>query len=107
MAVTKTRISITIEPKLVRRLDRLAKSSKLSRSELIEQLCRDGMEDQEMMVKAFTNPVLVEAFGKAFANRDVLRAMTSTMGDELEDDQLELFTATMEKLVQGAAAGTL
>jgi len=100
----KARFSITVDPRVMRRVDRLAKAMNRSRSATIEKLLNDGVEDTEMFVKAMTNPVLVEAFGKAFASRDVMRTMAATIGQELSDDQMQLFTKAMSRI--GREVGT-
>lgn len=96
MAKQKRRITLTLDPALVKRVDRMAKATRESRSAVVEDLLRDGLEDQEMFVKAMGNPLLRESLGRAFASKDVLRQMAAVIGDDLGDDQLELFTRMMD-----------
>lgn len=102
MAKHKHRISITIDGEIVKRVGRLAKASNRSRSAMIEQLIRDGVEDAEMTVQAFTDPVLLQAFAGAFGNRDVLKAMASAVHEEMTDVQLDLFVDRLKGLARDA-----
>jgi len=98
MARNMQRVSLSIDPKLWRRVERLAKASKRSRSDVVCGFIRDGLDDAEVFVKAMSNPVLVDAFSKVFASRDVVKSMASVVGEELSDEQLKLFERTMSKL---------
>lgn len=94
----KRRFSVTIDAAIVRRIDRIAKAAGQSRSGMIEQLCRDGVDDAETAVQAFTDPVLLQAFAGAFGNRDVLKAMASAVHEEMTDSQLDLFVDRLKGL---------
>lgn len=97
----KMRISLTIDPAVVKRINRVAKAQKKSRSAWIETACQDQLGQAEMFVKMTQQPELVQAFGRAFGDPSVMRQMAEVMGQELTDDQLEMFTSAMDKLVEG------
>ena len=100
-------ISVTIAPKIARRIDRLAKSMGKTRSELVEQLIEDGLHETELTAKAITNPVIAQALLSSFGRADVLRAMTQAMRDELSDDQLKLFGDAMAGMTAVVSAGSV
>ncbi len=88
-------ISITIEPELLKRLDDLADAQGVARSQLIEKLISEGIEGEEMAVRALTNPVVMQAMVGAFRDPTVLRAMAVAVGQELSTEQLQLFQRAM------------
>lgn len=98
MATRRAIISVTIEPELLKRLDDLADAQAVPRSQLIETLIRQGIEDEEIAVRAVTNPVILNAFMGAFRDRAVVKAMASAVGDELSPEQLNLFRQAMTAL---------
>lgn len=98
MARQKIKLSVSITHELVKRLDRIAKAAGQSRSAMIERLIRDGVDDAETAVQAFTDPLLLQAFAGAFGNRDVLKAMASAVHEEMTDSQLDLFVDRLKGL---------
>jgi hypothetical protein len=81
----------------------LAKAQRVTRSQLVERLLRDALDPEEMAVKAFTNPQIMTAFGRAFSAPGVLRQMVEVLGEELQPEQLELFQNAMEELATGGS----
>lgn len=102
MAKKKLKTAISIDPDVWKRLERVAKASQRSRSAMVEQLLRDGLDDAETAVKAFTNPVILEAFGQVFADRSVLRAMTEAVKSDMTSEQLDLFVQGVKGLAADA-----
>lgn len=92
MAATKTKVSIAMDRELHSWIARIAKAKRQSVSGLIEGLVREGIEQEELAVKVFSDPVLSQTLVKAFGNMDTLKTLASLLGDELSDDQLRLFT---------------
>ena len=70
MAQRKDKTSISLPEALIKRLDRLAKAAGSSRSELIRELIEDGLDQQETMIRATSDPVLMGAFGRALSDPD-------------------------------------
>jgi len=95
MATRRAIITVTIEPELLKRVDDLADVQGLPRSQLIEHLITQGINDEEIGVKAMTNPVVVNALMKSFRDPTVLRALANAVGEELSPDQLNLFRQAM------------
>lgn len=101
----KIPITCTLSPRLVRRIDRIAKPLGKSRSELVQQFIEDGLQETETTAAALTNPVIAQALLSSFGRPEVLRAMTSVMRDELSDDQLKLFGDAMTGMTAVVSAG--
>lgn len=97
----KVRIGLTLDPSVVKRVDRVAKAQRKSRSAWIETACLDQLSQAEMFVKMTQQPELASAFARAFGDPSVMRRMAEVMGQELTDDQLDLFTVTLDKLTEG------
>ena len=88
--------SISLDADLITRLDDLADARGTSRSALIETYIRDSIGEDETVVNVLTDPVLVAAFAKAFASRDVMARMAQAIGQESSPDQLQLFQTTLQ-----------
>lgn len=94
----KHRLTVSIDGDVIARVDRLAKAERRSRSATMEALLKDGLDQTEATVHAFANPVLRDAFIKAFAQPEVVRQFAAVMGQEVSEDQLRLFQAGIEQL---------
>jgi len=94
----KIRISMSLKPDLVKRVDRLAKLEGLSRSSMTAQLLLDALEQQEMAIKATSDPVLMNAIARVMTEPGMMRAMFSGLRSELTDDQFQLFSRYTEGL---------
>ena len=92
-------IAVTVDPELLLRLDAVAEALSLNRSQMLEQLVRDGIEEQETYARALSNPLIAKAFGAAITQPGVLRAMAAAMGEELQPEQLKLFERAMSAAV--------
>lgn len=91
MAQRVEKISISMERALAKRLASAAEAQGLSRSQLIERYCRDGLSEEELLVGMLGNPVLMRAFGQLITAPGVTAAMREVAGAELNDEQLLLF----------------
>lgn len=98
MALTpaKRKVTISIDPEILGRVDRLAIAQRISRSQLMERACIDLLEASEGLVKALANPLIRDALLGAFKDREVLRQMAASMGQKLSDRQLDLFAKGLE-----------
>jgi predicted transcriptional regulator len=85
---------------LVKRIDRMAKLRDVARSVVVQEFISEAIDQQELTVKAMTDPLVSQALMQAFARPEVLRALGSVMREDLTDDQLSLFAA----VTTGAAA---
>lgn len=94
----KVKVSVSVDENLLRRIDRVAKHKRVSRSAEIETAVRDHLDSTEMMVKAFANDQLRDAFIRAFSAPDVVRQFAAVMQEDLSDEQLRLFSDVVQKL---------
>jgi hypothetical protein len=97
-------MNVYITADLKERLEKLARFEELSVSRLVGKLLRDSVEQEELVVKAMSDPVLGPAMASAFARPEVLRALGSVLREDLSDDQLRLFSAVTHGVVAAAAA---
>jgi hypothetical protein len=84
-------VSLYLPTDLHKRLGRVAKAKDVSVNKLCYQLLADGLEHEEMMVTAMTDPVVMPAIMKALSEPSVLASMLRAMKHEVSADQLELF----------------
>jgi predicted transcriptional regulator len=92
----KLKTSVALDPDLIKRLDRVSRASRLSRSELITDLVCAGLDQAENLIKVTSDPVLMAALGKVLTDPGVVRNMVSGLRSELSDEQLELFRTRMD-----------
>jgi hypothetical protein len=98
MARKKFKTSVALDLDLIKRLDRVARASRLSRSELITDLVVIALDEAENLIKLTSDPVLMGALGKVLTDPGVVRNMVSGLRSELSDDQLDLFRDRMDML---------
>ena len=108
MPRTKITMSLALDPETQQRLIKLSHAQGISRSQLANRLLAESLVQEELAFRAFSSPTIVQAFGKVFSQPGMLRQMVEAMGEELSDDQLELFRQTFENLAaaeEKAASG--
>ncbi len=103
MGANKIKTSIGLDRDLITRLDRIAKVGGTNRSSLITDLVYAGLEQQELMIKATADPVLIRAIGKVITDPGVLRSMVAGMRSELTDDQMALFNQSVRDWELGSS----
>src|SRR5674476_229708 len=89
-------LAAAIDTDLVVRLDKVAAARGVSRSKYVEEIVRDALDEDEQVVRALNDPVLMPAMMGAFAKPEVLRAMAGVMRAEMSDQQLALFQQSMQ-----------
>ena len=104
MGSEKGYLSVYIDADLLRRLDRLAAARDVSRSKLVEEMLLDQLGNSELHVAAMTNPTIVNALMGAMARPEVLRAMSSAMREDVDDEQLQLFQRAINAATEKRAA---
>lgn len=96
----KTKIAISIDPALLKDIDRIAKAEGRSRSYVIELAMRESVGLQLEVVKAMSNPVVSGAFVKALTDKGVMAEMLKAMGSKASTKEIQM----MERGVEGLAA---
>lgn len=95
--------SISMDPELVKSLSELAAVRRLSRSQLIEQICADFIAQEKMAVQVFGDPVVGAALQKAFMDPGVIGRLAAAMREGVSDEQMLLFE---KAIAQSLAAVT-
>jgi hypothetical protein len=104
MGDLKANCSVAFRPSLVKRLDRVAVVRGVSRSQLITDMIEAGLDDEELVAKAVSDPVVFPAMVQAFAQPGVMRALLDAIRAEVSEDQLKLFQQAVQATAPGAAA---
>jgi len=91
-------VAVTLEPDVVKRLDEVAAANEVSRSRQVELYIREGLEEGEFAAKAFANPAIMRAMGKALADRSVIKQIAAAMTSDSTPDQLKLFEQAIESM---------
>jgi metal-responsive CopG/Arc/MetJ family transcriptional regulator len=92
----KVKLGVVISPDLAKRIDRMAKLTGKNRSETVQGLIEDAIDDQETTASAVSNPTIMNALLAAFAKPEVMRALMTQMRQEVTDEQLGLFAKALE-----------
>lgn len=104
-AVRKGRISIAISPELLRSIDRLARVEGRSRSDVMERLLRGVVMQEEVAVKAMSDPHVGRALIRTFSDPEVMQALAKAVSADLDDKQLRLFAERAERLASEMSGG--
>lgn len=99
----KKPVTITIAPEVLRRVDRVAKAQRVSRSAWLEAAALSELDQAELFVKVSQQPELVRSLLSTFSHPGVLRQMVAAMGEEVSDEQMKLFADTLKAIAEGGA----
>ena len=105
MAKRKITVTFSVDPDLVKKVDRVAKSFGLNRSVWIEKTLRNAVSGDEMGVKMLTHPGFAEAFVQILTDPNVLRGLASAMGEEISDEQMRLFGESLKQVTKKGSLG--
>lgn len=101
MAGRRRRVTIALDPAVIREVDKIARAMKRSRSMVIEGFVQDGLEDSRLGLAAFTNPVFMGHMWEALKDREALRVLLQAMGQEVDEAKFQqlqgLFAMAAEK----------
>lgn len=95
MAKNTRVISFSLDAELVKQIEDLADAKRMNRSKLVEEFIREGMREEQVMVKAAQTPYLMQALLKAFSDPKVIQLMGRVLGQELDPKDLVLFNQGM------------
>lgn len=85
----KERITITVDPDILTRLDALAEARGENRSAVVERMLRVRLEDEEQFVADMENPLKRAVIKALTVNPAVLDFVSSVMGEEMTAEQLQ------------------
>jgi len=95
----KGRITIAISGDLVRRVERMAQSEGRSRSDYIERVLEQAVSQDEVAVKALSDPTVGRALINTFSDPAVLQGLAKAIAADLDDDQLRLFDQKVNQIL--------
>lgn len=87
--MAKIRITITVDPALVRRVERAAKKIGSNRSAFFESAAREAISDAEGVASILGDDVARAAFLTALAQPGVVQSIGRSMGEQMTQDQVQ------------------
>lgn len=104
----KVILSVAVDPELVKLLSELAESQNMSRSQLVQRVLQQAVEQERATVAILGHPVLGPMMTRLFGTPDFLKTLVEAMGQQLPAEQLPLFhKALQDATVQVPAAAAL
>jgi len=82
-------MSIAVDPKLLKQLDKYANQFDVSRSAFVCEVLSDAMADAEMQMKLLANPRVMRAFSEAMSAPGVASSMAKAMTDEVDETKVQ------------------
>jgi hypothetical protein len=83
MARKKLDVTVSLSIGVVRKLDRLAKVQRVSRSAAIEDILVEGLAEADDFVRVMSNDKVRTAMFEALGKPGVVRAIATSLGQEL------------------------
>lgn len=99
----KIKVSVALDRELVVRLDGIAKVTNASRSKVIDQLLREGIEGSEQMAKLMADPETRRVVIESFSKPGFLQSVANAMGQKLPAGAERILSETMEETGQAVA----
>tara|TARA_A100001391_G_scaffold194808_2_gene171437 strand:- start:2588 stop:2974 length:387 start_codon:yes stop_codon:yes gene_type:complete len=84
----RERITVTIDPAVLQRIDAISQAREESRSATIERILRNGAQDEEEMLETIGKGIQGQVMAVLLNNPQILNAMSKLVGDQLTDDDL-------------------
>jgi len=84
----KERITITIDPETLARVDRIAELRDASRSKVIESLLDIGVEEAEATMKQIASPVIGPIVQSIMDHPKLVSMLASVIGEKLDPDEI-------------------
>lgn len=84
--MSKSRITVTVDPDLVERIDRLAELRDTSRSKMFEMLLEIGVEDEEKTMKTLGNPIIGPIVESVLDHPKLVSMIAAAIGDKLSPE---------------------
>lgn len=84
----RERITITIDPAVLQRIDAIAQARKESRSATIERILRNGARDEEDTLEKVGTGIEGRVMAILLHNPQILNVMSKLVGDQLTNDEI-------------------
>ncbi len=94
----KDRITVTLDPDLVARIDRLAELRDHSRSKLMELLLEIAVEEEEAAMKTLGSPVVGTVVQSIMDHPKLLKTIASLIGERLTPDEVKKWQEDAPKI---------
>ncbi len=89
MKDNKAKITISISPDLLRRIDAVAEAREMKRSTLMERMLGNQIEEQEEFLLGMEKPLDRAVARVLLRNPKVMKAMSVVVGEHISDEQIE------------------
>jgi hypothetical protein len=97
----KVRISMTIDPKILKRIDAVCDAREEPRSAYIERVLKHSLREEEAYLEEMESP-LWRGIYKALSSPGTLTMLAKVLGDELSDeDKAQMATAVRKHAKRG------
>jgi hypothetical protein len=96
----KDRISLTIDPDILARIDKVATARGESRSATAERILRNGVEDEEEMLGSLGQGIEGRIIAHLLKSPRTLRKLAEVVGAELTEDKLARIEAEGPEIVK-------
>ena len=83
----KERITVTLDPDLLARIDRLAELRDESRSRMMERLLDYGVEDEEKLMASLATPLLGSIVQSIVDHPKIVAALAQAIGERLTPEE--------------------
>lgn len=101
----KERITITIDPETLARVDRLARLRDASRSKVIENLLDMGIEEAEATMNKLASPLIGPIVQSIMDHPKLVSMLATAIGEKLDPEEIAQWEAAAPKV--RAARGRL
>ena len=96
----KERITVTLSPELVARIDRLAELRDHSRSKMMEKLLDVAVEEEEQTIKQLASPVLGPIVQSIMDHPKLINALAKVIGQQLDPEEYVRWQEAAPKIRQ-------
>ncbi len=94
----KERITVTLDPSLIDRIDRIAQLRDISRSKLFETLLELGVDTEEENLEQLASPILGPIVQSIMDHPKLIAAIAQAIGQRLDPDELLRWQKTGPKI---------
>lgn len=91
-------ISISLEPALIERVDRIAEARGETRTDVIERAILNALDGEEKFLERLENPVFREVVTRLMAQPEVLDAIGAVVSERISPTDMERMKAAAPRL---------
>lgn len=94
----KERVTVTLDPDLVARLDRLAEVLDQSRSRLMERLLETAVEEEEQLMDKLASPVIGPIVQSIIDHPKLIATLAKLIGDQMTPEEVQRWQEASPKV---------